>query len=146
MKLNKTLGVLVLSVVAIVAAAPRAHADESGASINAIAAGTIVGVVTNSAKAPVGGATVTAARAGGGIRSTVSGSDGVYSFADVAPGAWVLTSSVEGFPDDLVYHVERPRLSPVRRPRPVRAPRCGSLHPPRIAGWSPRSSGSIGRL
>jgi hypothetical protein len=98
-KMNKALGSLVLSVVAIVAAAPRAGADESGASINAVAAGTIVGVVTNAAKAPIGGATVTAVRAGGGIRSTVSGSDGVYSFADVAPGAWSLTSTVEGFPD-----------------------------------------------
>jgi hypothetical protein len=96
--MNKALGALVLSVAAV-AAAPRADADESGASINAVAAGTIVGVVTNAAKAPVGGATVTAVRAGGGIRSTVSGSDGVYSFADVAPGAWVLTSTVEGFPD-----------------------------------------------
>src|ERR1700723_2890324 len=97
--MNEALGALVLSVVAIVAAAPRADADESGTSINSVAAGTIVGVVTNASKAPIGGATVTATRAGGGIRSTVSGSDGVYSFADVVPGAWALTSSVEGFPD-----------------------------------------------
>ena len=98
-KMNQAFGVLVLSVASIVAAAPRAFADEIGAPVNAAAAGTIVGVVTNAAKAPIGGATVTAVRAGGGIRSTVSGSDGVYSFADVAPGAWSLTSSVEGFPD-----------------------------------------------
>ena len=40
--------------------------------------GTIVGVVTNSAKLPVAGVTVTALRAGGeAIRATVSGSDGV---------------------------------------------------------------------
>src|SRR5277367_6336184 len=97
--MNEALGALVLSVVAIVAAAQRADADESGTSINAVAAGTIVGVVTNAAKAPIGGATVTATRAGGGIRSTVSGSDGVYSFADVAPGAWSITVQVEGYPD-----------------------------------------------
>ena len=99
MKMNHALGVLALSVASIVAAAPRAFADEIGAPVNAAAAGTIVGVVTNAAKAPLGGATVTAVRAGGGIRSTISGSDGLYSFADVAPGSWSLTTTVDGFPD-----------------------------------------------
>ena len=99
MKMNRALGVLALSVASIVAAAPRAFADEIGAPVNAAAAGTIVGVVTNAAKAPLGGATVTAVRAGGGIRSTISGSDGLYSFADVAPGSWSLTTTVDGFPD-----------------------------------------------
>jgi hypothetical protein len=61
--------------------------------------GTIVGLVRDAAKSPIGGATVTAIRAGGGIRSTISGSDGIYSFADVPPGSWVLTISVEGLPD-----------------------------------------------
>jgi hypothetical protein len=64
--------------------------------------GTIVGVVTSAAKAPIGGATVTAIRAGGGVRSTISGSDGIYSFADVLAGSWSLTAAVEGSPDALL--------------------------------------------
>jgi len=63
------------------------------------AAGTIVGIVTNSAKQPVAHATVTAVRTGGGIRATISGSDGVYSFADLPPGTWSITSQVDGFPE-----------------------------------------------
>jgi len=62
--------------------------------------GTIVGVVRNAAKAPVGGATITAAKAdGSGIRATVSGSDGVYSFADLTPGAWSIISQADGYSD-----------------------------------------------
>jgi Putative beta-barrel porin-2, OmpL-like. bbp2/Carboxypeptidase regulatory-like domain len=65
-------------------------------------AGTIVGVVVNSAKAPVAHATVTAIKVGGGgIRATVSGSDGVYSFADLPSGKWSVTSKAEGFPDSV---------------------------------------------
>src|ERR1700722_11578284 len=62
--------------------------------------GTIVGVVTNSAKLPVARATVTATKLGGGsIRATISSSDGIYSFADLPPGEWTLTLQAEGFPD-----------------------------------------------
>jgi len=69
---------------------PLAHAAQPGA---------IVGVVTNSAKLPVAGVTVTAVTAdGGAIRATVSGSDGVYSFADLPPGAWSLTLDAAGYP------------------------------------------------
>ena len=115
MKMNQAMGVLVLSVASIVAAAPLALADEIGAPVNAAAAGTIVGVVTNAAKAPVGGATVTAVRAGGGIRSTISGSDGLYSFADVAPGSWSLTTTVDGFPDVTLPAVTVVAGKPARR-------------------------------
>ena len=115
MKMNQAMGVLVLSVASIVAAAPLAFADEIGAPVNAAAAGTIVGVVTNAAKAPVGGATVTAVRAGGGIRSTISGSDGLYSFADVAPGSWSLTTTVDGFPDVTLPAVTVVAGKPARR-------------------------------
>ena len=60
--------------------------------------GAIVGVVTNAAKLPVAGVTVTALRAdGAAIRATVSGSDGVYSFADLPPGAWSLTLDAAGY-------------------------------------------------
>jgi putative OmpL-like beta-barrel porin-2/carboxypeptidase family protein len=114
-KMNQAMGVLVLSVASIVAAAPRAFADEIGAPVNAAAAGTIVGVVMNAAKAPVGGATVTAVRAGGGIRSTISGSDGLYSFADVAPGSWSLTTTVDGFPDVTLPPVTVVAGKPARR-------------------------------
>jgi hypothetical protein len=62
--------------------------------------GTIVGMVTNSAKLPVVRATVTAVRVdGSGIRATVSGSDGVYSFADLPPGAWSVTAQIDGYPE-----------------------------------------------
>jgi hypothetical protein len=60
------------------------------------APGTIVGLVTNSAKLPVAHATVTAVRAdGGAIRATVSGSDGVYAFADLPPGSWAVTVQLD---------------------------------------------------
>ena len=63
------------------------------------ALGAIVGIVTDSAKQPVAHATVTAVRAdGGGIRATVSGSDGVYSFGDLPPGSWALTIEAAGYP------------------------------------------------
>ncbi len=65
----------------------------------AAATGTLVGIVTNASKAPVAHATVTAMRAEGGIRATVSGSDGVYSFADLPAGTWSLTAQVPGYPD-----------------------------------------------
>ncbi|HEY6484562.1 MAG TPA: TonB-dependent receptor [Steroidobacteraceae bacterium] len=51
--------------------------------------GAIVGIVTDAAGHPVARATVTAVRVdGGGIHATLSGSDGVYAFADLPPGSW----------------------------------------------------------
>jgi hypothetical protein len=62
--------------------------------------GTIVGVVTDSANKPVAHATVLASKVGGaGIRATISGSDGVYSFADLPAGEWSLTLQADGYPD-----------------------------------------------
>jgi|HubBroStandDraft_1064217.scaffolds.fasta_scaffold01576_5 hypothetical protein len=76
------------------------RAQEPSAPIIKVSSGAIVGIVINSAKVPIAGATVTAARADGrSIRATVSGSDGVYSFADVAPGTWSITVQVEGYPE-----------------------------------------------
>jgi hypothetical protein len=61
--------------------------------------GAIVGRLTTAAGAPVANATVTATRAdGGAIRATLSGSDGVYSFGDLTPGAWTVTAQVDGLP------------------------------------------------
>ncbi|HEX7201057.1 MAG TPA: TonB-dependent receptor, partial [Dongiaceae bacterium] len=69
----------------------------AASAVSALAAdnppGAIVGVVTNAAGQPVARATVTAVRAdGGAIRATVSGADGVFSFADLPPGSWRVTS------------------------------------------------------
>ena len=79
---------------------PVVWAAESSAPVVNTSSGTIVGIVTNTAKLPVAHATVTASKVGGGgIRATISGSDGVYSFADLPPGAWALTSQVDGLPE-----------------------------------------------
>ncbi len=76
---------------------PDARADELPAAGVKTSPGTIVGIITTGDKVPVAHATVTARRVdGGGIRATISGSDGVYSFADLAPGVWMLTSEVDG--------------------------------------------------
>jgi hypothetical protein len=81
-------------------ALPSAQAEEPSVPVVRTSLGAIVGIVTNSAKLPVGGATVTAVRLdSGGIRATVSGSDGIYSFADLAPGDWSVTAQVDGYPD-----------------------------------------------
>jgi hypothetical protein len=88
-----------MAVASIAFAGSVVQAEEPAPAAAAVSFGTIVGLVTDAAKAPIGGATVTAIRAGGGIRSTISGSDGIYSFADVPPGSWSLTITVEGLPD-----------------------------------------------
>src|ERR1700675_2465436 len=98
----KCLPSFVMAVASIAFAGSQVLAEEPAPAPATVSFGTIVGLVTDAAKAPIGGATVTAIRAGGGIRSTISGSDGVYSFADVLPGSWSLTISVEGLPDVLV--------------------------------------------
>jgi hypothetical protein len=94
----KCLPGFIVAVASIAFAGSVVRAEEPAAAA-AGSFGTIVGLVTNAAKAPIGGATVTAIRAGGGIRSTISGSDGIYSFADVPAGTWSLTITVEGLPD-----------------------------------------------
>jgi Putative beta-barrel porin-2, OmpL-like. bbp2/Carboxypeptidase regulatory-like domain len=84
-----------------------AGAADSPAPVNKAANGALVGRVVNSAKLPVGGATVTAVRAdGGAIRATLSGSDGVYSFSDLAPGVWSLTLQLDGSPEIAVPSVQ----------------------------------------
>jgi hypothetical protein len=91
--LISSMSVMTPSVFANDAAAPTATAAKASA-------GAIVGRLTNSAKLPIAGATITAVRAdGGAIRATISGSDGVYSFADLTPGVWSLTVQADGAPD-----------------------------------------------
>ena len=84
-----------------------AEAPVSAAGNQKAAVGAIVGVIRNAAKAPVGGVTVTSANADGtGLRATVSGSDGIYSFADVTPGEYSLSSQAEGYPDMVVSKIQ----------------------------------------
>jgi hypothetical protein len=79
-----------MSVIAMVLLLPAARAADFGA---------LVGLVTDAAGAPVAHATVTAQRVdGSSIRATISGSDGVYSFADLPPGAWSVTSQFNNYP------------------------------------------------
>jgi hypothetical protein len=89
-----------LALLAVMSLRPAAQAAEPPTAPSA-SYGTIVGIVTNAAKRPVGGVTVTALREGGGIRAAISASDGVYSFADLPVGSWSLTATVEGFPEAL---------------------------------------------
>jgi hypothetical protein len=63
--------------------------------------GTIVGIVRDpSTKLPIAGATLVAVKEdGGSVRSAISGSDGVYSFADLAPGTYTVKAKTPGYPD-----------------------------------------------
>ncbi len=87
-----------LLIAAAIGLGVRAHADAPPAAAHA--PGAIVGIVRNADKFPVAGATVTAVRSdGGAIRATLSGSDGIYSFADLPPGSWSLTLQLDGYPE-----------------------------------------------
>jgi hypothetical protein len=62
--------------------------------------GTIAGLVRDSAKAPVADAMITVTKKdGGSIRTTISNSGGLYSFADVAPGEYSAVAQAPGLPD-----------------------------------------------
>jgi hypothetical protein len=63
--------------------------------------GAIVGIITDAAKHPVAGVTVTAVREGGGIHAAISGSDGMYSFPDLPVGSWSVTADIEGYPESM---------------------------------------------
>jgi hypothetical protein len=101
--MNKKLSNLVLTlsitIASITTGAPIALAQDAKPVPRAEARGALVGIVLSSSKAPIGGATVTAISNDGAIRSTVSSSDGIYSFADVPSGFWSLTVSIDGAPD-----------------------------------------------
>ena len=112
-------GLLTCAIVAMLLM-PAAQAADLGA---------IVGRVTDAHGTPVAYATVTAARVdGSSIHATLSGSDGVYSFADLPPGQWSVTVQVAGYPNvtapalgvvagqasrsDLVMNVAAPAVTP----------------------------------
>jgi Putative beta-barrel porin-2, OmpL-like. bbp2/Carboxypeptidase regulatory-like domain len=83
-------GLLMSAIVAALLLPAAARAADLGA---------IVGLVKDAAGAPVAHATVTAARTdGSSIHATLSGSDGVYSFADLPPGTWSVTAELNGYP------------------------------------------------
>ena len=75
--------------------APGAPSSQAAATAGF---GAIVGVVTDPDKRPLARVTVTAIRAdGGGVRATVTNSDGVYSFSDLPPGIWSISTEADGY-------------------------------------------------
>jgi hypothetical protein len=100
MKIPTLLQSLPIAVVAAILAAPVAWAADATAPAagHSPIYGTIVGIVSDSDKLPVAHATVLAARVdGSATRATISGSDGVYAFADVTAGAWTVSVQVDGY-------------------------------------------------
>jgi hypothetical protein len=62
--------------------------------------GTIAGVLTDAANAPLARATVTLIKESGvDVRSTISGRDGTYSFDNLPSGKWTLKVKAPGYPD-----------------------------------------------
>jgi hypothetical protein len=62
--------------------------------------GALTGVIKDAANIPLAGATITALRQdGGAVRGTISNSEGVYSFSDLAPGTYSVILQTEGHPD-----------------------------------------------
>ncbi len=109
------------------AAVPQAA---PGSALSAV--GTIVGQVTDASRQPVPGATVSIMRGdGSSMRSTISGSDGVYSFADVPPGDWSLLSQADGFKETAPISVTVVAKKPTRSDIAMGAPSvpAAPLHP-----------------
>jgi hypothetical protein len=87
--------------------APRAIVTAVAVANTPTNPGTIVGMVRNAAHAPVVGATVTVTRLDNhSIRSTMSSSEGIYSFSDVVPGTYSVTSQADGYTDAVISTVE----------------------------------------
>ena len=101
MSLGKHVPGFIAALVSSLALALPTQAADAPASQAAAAYGSIVGIVATATGRPITGATVTAVREGGGVRAAISGSDGVYSFADVPLGRWSLTVTVDGEPESL---------------------------------------------
>ncbi len=95
-----TIAALALFHAPINAVAQEASSQAGIAPGSAVYPGTIVGTVRNTANAAIGGATITATRLDNhSIRSTMSTSEGIYSFSDLAPGNYSLLAQADGFPD-----------------------------------------------
>jgi hypothetical protein len=123
------ISLVLLGVIALGAVAQAAEPTAAPA----VSFGTIVGIVTNAAKRPVGDVTVTAVREGGGIRATISGSDGVYSFADLPVGSWSVTATVEGYPEALATGVKVIAGKATRFDIVMNLPAAPATAPPAVA-------------
>jgi hypothetical protein len=162
MKIESCLRSLLVSASLMSCALP-AFADQVVGSAVKVTSGTIVGVVKNSAKVAVAGATVIATGVeSGSIRATVSSSDGIYSFADLAPGTYAVTAQVDGHPDvalppvtvtagkatrsDIVMNVPAEvssPLAPALAATPAPVPATTPAAAPASENPAPRSSGSV---
>lgn len=88
-----------LLLAAVFASGP-ASADTSATPVtNRTAVGAIAGIVRNAAKLPVAEAVVTAVNKDGGVRATLTDSNGMYSFSDIPVGTWSLTFKADGYSD-----------------------------------------------
>ena len=92
MKISKTLATSLSLLAAILLAAVL-----SSTVIAQSATGTISGTVKDSAGAAIGGAAVSLVRAHAILRSTVTDSDGKFSFDTVAPGSYAVVITRSGF-------------------------------------------------
>ena len=101
---------LLISILAIVLTLPVLRAQEvpgTPAGNQKPSVGAIVGVIRNATRAPIAGAMITAAKADGtGLRATISGSDGLYSFADVLPGEYSVSSLADGYLDTAISTIQ----------------------------------------
>jgi Putative beta-barrel porin-2, OmpL-like. bbp2/Carboxypeptidase regulatory-like domain len=104
-RIYKAVNSLMLAAMISAGIASLAAAQDLAAPNASVSIGTIVGVVTNPAKVPIAGVTITAVRNGGGVRSTISSSDGIYSFSDVPLGSWSLTATLDGSADSQLQSV-----------------------------------------
>ena len=69
--------------------------------------GAITGLIKSPAKTAIAEATVTALQVdGGAVRATISNSEGLYSFADLAPGTYSVVAQTAGSPDATVSPVQ----------------------------------------
>jgi hypothetical protein len=79
---------------------------EAPAQPNKPAFGAITGIVRTPEGFPLASATVTVSRHdGNGIRATISGSDGIYSFADMIPGSYSVTTQADSYADGSIQSV-----------------------------------------
>ncbi len=143
-----------LALIAAAAILPTAQAAELGA---------IVGRLTTPGGTPVANATVTAVRSdGGAVRATLSGSDGVYSFGDLTPGAWTVTAQVSDLSSvstpalvvvtgkatrsDLVMNVAPPAAAPAAPAVAAAVPEALQAPPPapEVDTYTPFAVGDLG--
>ncbi len=98
--------VVIVGLLATAGSTAFADGDPSAGNPQA-SSGAIIGVVTNPDQLAVPRAKVTAVRAdGSSFRATLSAVDGSYSFSDLPPGKWSITSHVDGYPNVVASSVQ----------------------------------------